>query len=96
LAIGVAAAGLDPGLELAVRARIEAAFPPDYASFLAAAQRHQASAADRLPDPDQRSAFWRQTAAAALTAGAHDWDVWLAAALDVCPQAQRSAVAKGV
>jgi siroheme synthase-like protein len=93
LAIGVAAAGLDPGLEQAVRARIEAAFPNGFASFLEAAQRLQGEAAAHLPDRVRRALFWREAAAAALNvcsaAAGVDWEAWLRARLSAAVQPGR-------
>ncbi len=84
VAIGVTASGLAPGLGEAMARRLEAAVPPSYAGFLAAAARLRAVIDRDIPDQENRDAFWRAAAAEAFDARPDDdggWDAWLKARL---------------
>lgn len=81
LSIGIGGAGIDPGLEEAVRARIAAAMPEGFAGFLAAAQSCAGVVDTAIPDAADRSRFWRETASAAFArsnlAGQAGWEAWI-------------------
>jgi uroporphyrin-III C-methyltransferase / precorrin-2 dehydrogenase / sirohydrochlorin ferrochelatase len=80
VAIGVTASGLAPGLGEAMARRLEAAVPPSYAGFLAAAARLRGAIDRDLADQEKRDAFWRAAAAEAFDATPLEdggWDAWL-------------------
>lgn len=83
LALGVSAAGAAPAVGAVIARRIEAAVPPGYDGFLAAAARLAAEVEAVLPDPAARDSFWRETAEAAFdqarVGGEEDWAAWIAA-----------------
>ena len=81
VAIGVTASGLAPGLGEAMARRLEAAVPPGYAGFLAAAARQRDAVSAALPDAADREVFWRVASTQAFDASAEEiengWDAWL-------------------
>ena len=80
VAIGVAASGLAPGLGEAMAQRLEAAVPPSYAGFLAAAARLRDVIDSAIVDATKRDAFWRSAAVDAFDARPDsdgEWDAWL-------------------
>lgn len=80
LTVGVATAGLPTPLAAALRARIEAAAPPELSGFLEAAARCGGEP-EGLGGEGERRAFWEQALAAAVdertVRSPEDWDAWL-------------------
>ncbi|MGE3143329.1 MAG: uroporphyrinogen-III C-methyltransferase, partial [Hyphomonadaceae bacterium] len=90
LAIGVAAHGLAPELEAAMRGRLEAALPAGLAEFFAAAAAARETVEATLPAGAARAQFWTHLAGAAEHAAPRDWRAWIEAALDNAESARAS------
>jgi len=67
LALGVAAPGAPWAVTEAVRARLQAALPAGFSSFLEAAARVREAAGRAIPDDRERARFWAEAAGRAFT-----------------------------